>query len=131
MIRGLGCSLRLKCLLDCLIPRCYGRQDLPLYTMNKVMIADDHAVVRRRLKQIINDEPDFEVIGEAQNAQEALEMIQDNGCDAVVLDITLPDKNGLIVLQEMKATRPKLPILILSMHPEDQFALRALKLGAA
>jgi two-component system, NarL family, invasion response regulator UvrY len=102
--------------------------------MNKVLIADDHAVVRRGLKQIINDEPDFEVVGEAQNAQEALDLIQHNGdssCDAVVLDITLPDKNGLIVLQEMKASRPKLPVLILSMHPEDQFALRALKLGAA
>jgi DNA-binding NarL/FixJ family response regulator len=102
--------------------------------MNKVLIADDHAVVRRGLKQIINDEPDFEVVGEAQNAREALDLIQTNGgsgCDAVVLDITLPDKNGLVVLQEMKARRPKLPVLILSMHPEDQFALRALKLGAA
>jgi DNA-binding NarL/FixJ family response regulator len=99
--------------------------------MNKVLIADDHAVVRRGLKQIINDEPDFEVIGEAQNAQEALVMVEDQGCDVMVLDITLPDKNGLLVLQEVKVMRPKLPILMLSMHPEDQFALRALKLGAA
>jgi DNA-binding NarL/FixJ family response regulator len=99
--------------------------------MNKVLIADDHAVVRRGLKQIINDEPDFQVVGEAQNGQEAINLIEGNGCDVMVLDITLPDKNGLIVLQEVKTMKPKLPILILSMHPEDQFALRALKLGAA
>lgn len=58
-------------------------------------------------------------------------MVEDQGCDVMVLDITLPDKNGLLVLQEVKVMRPKLPILMLSMHPEDQFALRALKLGAA
>ena len=96
--------------------------------MFKILIADDHAVVRRGLRQIINDEPDFEVVGEAQNGQEVLEMIGQNGCDVVVLDITMPDKNGLVVLQEAKMTHPQLPVQILSMHPEDQFALRALKL---
>lgn len=95
------------------------------------MIADDHAVVRRGLRQIINDEPDFEVVGEAETGQEILHMIEQNDCDAVVLDITLPDKNGLVVLQETKAMLPQLPVLILSMHPEDQFAMRALKLGAS
>ncbi|MEP7340632.1 MAG: response regulator transcription factor [Acidobacteriota bacterium] len=95
------------------------------------MIADDHAVVRRGLRQIINDEPDFEVVGEAETGQEILHMIEQNNCDAVVLDITLPDKNGLVVLQETKAMMPQLPVLILSMHPEDQFAMRALKLGAS
>lgn len=99
--------------------------------MFKILIADDHAVVRRGLRQIINDEPDFEVVAEAKNGQEVLELIEQNGCDVVVLDITMPDKNGLTVLQEAKTVRPRLPILILSMHPEDQFALRALKLGAA
>ncbi|MEK7832180.1 MAG: response regulator transcription factor, partial [Acidobacteriota bacterium] len=99
--------------------------------MFKILIADDHAVVRRGLRQIISDEQDFEVVGEAKNGQEVLDLIEVKECDVVVLDITMPDKNGLAVLQEAKLTQPKLPILILSMHPEDQFALRALKLGAA
>ena len=100
-------------------------------SMFKIMIADDHAVVRRGLRQIINDEPDFEVVGEAVNGQEVLSMIEENNCDVLVLDITMPDKNGLVVLQETKALHPQLPVLILSMHPEDQFAMRALKLGAS
>jgi DNA-binding NarL/FixJ family response regulator len=99
--------------------------------MIKILIADDHAVVRRGLRQIINDEPDLEVVAEAQNGQEVLDQLENTDCNVVVLDITMPDKNGLAVLQEVKATRPRLPILILSMHPEDQFALRALKLGAS
>ncbi len=106
--------------------------NLPTITsMIKILIADDHAVVRRGLRQIINDEPDFEVVAEAQNGQEVLDKLENIDCNVVVLDITMPDKNGLAVLQEVKATRPRLPILILSMHPEDQFALRALKLGAS
>lgn len=106
--------------------------NLPTRTsMIKILIADDHAVVRRGLRQIINDEPDFEVVAEAQNGQEVLDKLESTDCNVVVLDITMPDKNGLAVLQEVKATRPRLPILILSMHPEDQFALRALKLGAS
>lgn len=100
-------------------------------TMNKVLIADDHAVVRRGLKQIITEEPEFEVVGEASNGQEVLDLVEEDGCDVVVLDITMPDKNGLTVLQEMKVKHPNLPVLILSMHPEDQFAIRALKLGAS
>lgn len=99
--------------------------------MNKVLIADDHAVVRRGLKQIITEEPEFEVVGEASSGQEVLDLVEDDGCDVVVLDITMPDKNGLTVLQEMKIKHPRLPVLILSMHPEDQFAIRALKLGAS
>lgn len=106
--------------------------NLPTITsMIKILIADDHAVVRRGLRQIINDEPDLEVVAEAQNGQEVLDKLESTDCNVVVLDITMPDKNGLAVLQEVKATRPRLPILILSMHPEDQFALRALKLGAS
>ena len=100
-------------------------------SMVKILIADDHAVVRRGLRQIINDEPDFEVVAEAQNGHEVLDQLDKVDCNVLVLDITMPDKNGLAVLQEVKATRPRLPILILSMHPEDQFALRALKLGAS
>lgn len=100
-------------------------------TAMKVLIADDHAVVRRGLKQIISEEPDFELAGEAKNGQEVLELLERNGCDVLVLDITMPDKNGLTVLQEVKVLRPKLPVLIMSMHPEDQFAIRALRLGAS
>lgn len=99
--------------------------------MVKILIADDHAVVRRGLRQIISDEPDFEVVAEAQNGQEVLDHLKKANCNVVILDITMPDKNGLAVLQEVKAAYPRLPVLILSMHPEDQFALRALKLGAS
>lgn len=108
-----------------------GDRVSPTRTMNRILIADDHAVVRRGLKQIISDEPDFQVIGEAHDGQEALDLIARANCEAVVLDVTLPIKNGLVVLQEAKTTRPDLPILILSMHPEEQFAVRALKLGAS
>lgn len=100
-------------------------------SMIKILIADDHAVVRRGLRQIINDEPDLDVVAEAQNGQEVLDQLEKTDCNVLVLDITMPDKNGLAVLQEVKAARPRLPVLILSMHPEDQFALRALKLGAS
>ncbi len=99
--------------------------------MNKVIIVDDHMVVRRGLKQVFDDEPDFEVVGEASSAREALELIAGAECDVVLLDINLPDQSGLHVLEEVKKRRPELPVLILSIHPEDQSAVRAMKLGAA
>ncbi len=72
-------------------------------SMIKILIADDHAVVRRGLRQIISDESDFEVVAEAQNGQEVLDQLEKSDCNVVVLDITMPDKNGLAVLQEVKA----------------------------
>ncbi len=99
--------------------------------MYKVLLVDDHAVVRRGMQQIIAEEADQWVTGEAPNADEALQKLRGDCWDAAVLDLTMPDKNGLDLLVEIKREYPGLPCLLLSMHPEDQFALRALKLGAS
>src|SRR6266581_4600027 len=97
----------------------------------KILIVDDHAVVRRGLRQILADEFRRADFGEARNAQEALARVWKDKWDVVVLDITMPGRSGLEVLREIKHARPKLPVLVLSMHPEDQFAVRMLKAGAA
>ncbi|PKN69916.1 MAG: DNA-binding response regulator [Chloroflexi bacterium HGW-Chloroflexi-5] len=99
--------------------------------MIKVLIVDDHPVVRRGLKQIIEDEPDMEVAGEAKNAVECFALVRRTPCTIVVLDITLPDRNGFDVLKQLKSEHPALPVLILSVHPEDQYGLRFIKAGAA
>jgi two-component system invasion response regulator UvrY len=97
----------------------------------KVLIADDHAVVRRGLAQILSDTYEELVTGEATNAEEALEMIRKERWDIVILDISMPGRSGLDALKEIKTQNPGLPVLILSIHPEDQFATRVLKAGAS
>jgi len=97
----------------------------------RILIADDHAVVRQGLKQILTDEFPTAMFGEAANAAEVLTQARNQKWDLVLLDISLPDKSGLDVLKELKQAQPKLPTLVLSMHPEDQFAVRVLKAGAA
>jgi two-component system, NarL family, invasion response regulator UvrY len=97
----------------------------------KILLADDHAVVRHGLKQILADEFKRAAFGEARNAQEALDLIWKENWDVVVLDITMPGRSGLEVLREIKKSRPRLPVLVLSMHPENQFALRVLRRGAS
>ena len=97
----------------------------------RILIADDHAVVRHGLKQILADAFKRAVFGEAANSQEALERVWKEPWDVVILDLTMPGRSGLEVLKEIKRARPKLPVLILSMHPEDQFAVRLLKAGAS
>jgi two-component system, NarL family, invasion response regulator UvrY len=97
----------------------------------KILLADDHAVVRRGLKQILTDEFKNASYGEARNAQEALDLVWKQNWDVVVLDITMPGRSGLDVLQEIKRSKPRLPVLVLSMHPENQFAVRVLKSGAS
>lgn len=97
----------------------------------KILITDDHAVVRQGLKQILAEEFTRAEFGEAASAQEALERVWKENWDVVVLDITMPGRSGLEVLKEIKKSRPKLPVLMLSMHPEDQFAVRLLKIGAS
>lgn len=92
---------------------------------------DDHAVVRQGLKQILADEFKRAVFGEACNAQEALNFVWKQPWDVVVLDITMPGRSGLEVLREIKRSRSNLPVLVLSMHPEDQFGMRVLKAGAS
>jgi DNA-binding NarL/FixJ family response regulator len=99
--------------------------------MVNIIIVDDHPIVRQGLKQILSEEPDMAVFGEAQNSQEVLELIRKQDWDIVVLDISMPGRGGLDVLKEIKHERPKLPVLILSIHPEDQYAVRALKAGAS
>ncbi|MDB6031036.1 MAG: Response regulator, LuxR family [Verrucomicrobiales bacterium] len=97
----------------------------------RILIADDHAVVRQGIKQILADEFKKAVFGEARTAQEALTKIWKEKWDVVILDITMPGRSGLEVLKELKKVRPKMPVLVLSMHPEDQFAVRVLKAGAS
>ena len=99
--------------------------------MISIIIVDDHPIVRQGLKQILSEEPDMTVFGEAQNSQEVLDLIRKQDWDAVVLDITMPGRGGLDILREIKHERPKLPVLMLSVHPEDQYAVRALKAGAS
>ena len=99
--------------------------------MIKVIIVDDHPVVRRGLKQIIEDEPDMEVAGEAKNAGECFSLVRKTDCTLVLLDITLPDKSGFDVLKQLQYELPRLPVLILSVHSEDQYAVRFIKAGAS
>ncbi len=99
--------------------------------MIRVLIVDDHPVVRKGLQQILAEDPDIGAAEEAENAAQMLRMVGEGQWDIVVLDITLPDRSGLEALKDLKAMRPQLPVLILSMHPEDQYALRVLKAGAA
>lgn len=97
----------------------------------KILLTDDHAVVRQGLKLILADRFKRAVFGEARNTQEALARVGKEKWDVAVLDVTMPGRSGLEALKEMKRLRPQMPVLILSMHPEDQFAVRMLKAGAA
>lgn len=99
--------------------------------MARILIADDHAVVRRGVKQILEEEPGLKVLGQATNGYEVIQKIQEKNWDILILDISLPDRSGLDVLKEVKSLRPDLPVLILSIHPEEEFAARALKLKAS
>jgi DNA-binding NarL/FixJ family response regulator len=97
----------------------------------KVFIADDHAIVREGLKQILADTRDIVVAGEAENGLDAIRLFRRSGCHVVLLDISLPDKSGIDVLKQIKKDKPELAVLMLSMHREDQYAIRSLKAGAA
>ena len=97
----------------------------------RFLIADDHAVVRRGLREILEEEIPGAEFGEAADTREALEQIRKHDWDVVVLDITMPGGSGLDVLRDSKGIRPNLAVLVLTMHPEDQYAVRALKAGAA
>jgi len=99
--------------------------------MIRVLIADDHAILRRGLKEILTREFKDAVCGEAENAQQTLAQVQGRGWDLVILDVSMPGRSGVDVLGDVKRVRPKLPVLVLSMHPEDQYAKRVLKAGAA
>ena len=97
----------------------------------RILIADDHPIFRAGLKEILSKDKEVKSIGEAENGRQALNLARKQRWDVVVLDITMPGNGGLEVLQELQREQPKLPVLILSAHPEDQLALRLIKAGAA
>lgn len=99
--------------------------------MIRVLVADDHAVVRHGLKQILSEESDILEVGEAGSVAEALRLGREAEWDVVILDITMPDGSGLDILRELKHQKPHLPVLVLSVHSEDQYALRVMRSGAA
>lgn len=99
--------------------------------MMRALIIDDHEIVRRGLREIFGDEFSELEIGEAENSRVALELIATREWDIVLLDINLPGRNGLEVMGEIKRLRPRTPVLVLSAYPEEEFAVRALKLGAS
>jgi DNA-binding NarL/FixJ family response regulator len=97
----------------------------------RIIIADDHSIVREGLKQVISKSVNMSVVDEVVNGQELLEKIRHNDYDIAIIDISMPGRNGLDVLVDIKSLKPKLPVLVMSMHPEEQFALRAYKAGAS
>lgn len=99
--------------------------------MIRVFVADDHAVVRRGIKQILSEEKDITVVGEASNSDEIIKQMYDDHWDVLILDITMPGKNGLDAMIEIKQRIPNLKILILTMYPEQEIAIRALRTGAS
>jgi len=99
--------------------------------MINVIIVDDHAILRAGLKQVLSESGDIDVIAEGGSAHDAMQLSRSHGADVLLLDITLPDRSGIEALQHIKKDNPKQKVLMLSMHREDQYALRALKAGAS
>lgn len=97
----------------------------------KILIADDHTIVREGLKYIISEIPGVNQVDEASDGFEVIEKVNNNKYDLVIMDITMPGKNGLDTLKELKQIKSKLPVLMLSVHNEEQYGLRVLKAGAA
>ena len=99
--------------------------------MIRILIADDHPLVREGLKKILKEEADIQLMGEAKNSDEILDILGKNVVDVAVLDVSMPGKSGLEMLTVIKSRWPDVAVLILSMHQEERFAIRALKLGAS
>jgi DNA-binding NarL/FixJ family response regulator len=99
--------------------------------MIRVFIVDDHEIIRQGLKMILKEAADLVVVGEAQDGIEALRKIKNTDCDVMLLDMNMPGRSGIDLLADIKALKPKMHILVLSIHPEDKFALRTLKAGAS
>ena len=100
-------------------------------TKLKILIVDDHALVRSGIRRLLRDEPAIEFVGEADTANHALQAVRKEDWDAVILDINMPGRNALDVVRIIKNEKPSLPVLILTMYPENQYAMRALKAGAS
>jgi two-component system invasion response regulator UvrY len=99
--------------------------------MTRIVIADDHAVVRKGLRLILADADELQVAGEAASADELLTLLHTRPVDAVILDVSLGDRDGIEVLKHIRASFPRMPVLMISMHSEDVFAMRALRAGAS
>jgi len=98
---------------------------------SRVLVADDHAVVRQGIRQILADSPEFDIVREASSGAEVLELIRDGRIDILILDISMPGISGLEVLKQVHREYPKTAVLVLSVHPESQYALRVMRAGAA
>jgi two-component system invasion response regulator UvrY len=99
--------------------------------MIRVLITDDHAIVREGLRQIVAETNDISVVAEAANAAETIDAVRANALDVLVLDLNLPDRHGLDLLHQLRGSHPALPVLILSVNREPAYAMRLLKAGAA
>jgi DNA-binding NarL/FixJ family response regulator len=98
--------------------------------MIDILVVDDHALIRNGLKMLLEEDPDFHIKGEAENGLQAISMVREQHYDLVLLDISLADKHGIDVLKQLKSEHPDIKIIVLSMYPEDQYGVRALKAGA-
>ncbi|PAP77735.1 response regulator [Rubrivirga marina] len=98
--------------------------------MTRIVIADDHVLVRRGLAELLREMDDFRVVGEASSGDELLRLVRDEHVDVVVMDMSMPGPSGLDLVKSIKAEFPKLPLLVLSAHPEDQYAVRVVRAGA-
>lgn len=98
--------------------------------MFNILLADDHSIVKAGLRKILEKESDVQIVGEAGNAFEVMEFVDEYDCDFIILDINMPGKSGLDIIKELKKTRPQIRILVLSIYSEDNFAINALELGA-
>ena len=99
--------------------------------MIRILIADDHAIVRQGLKQILEEEPDMKIVAEYGNGADVLDWLRNYNCDIALIDIAMPGMNGIDLLKQLQKEKPKLPVLILSIYAEDQYAVRLIKAGAA
>jgi len=99
--------------------------------MTKIIIADDHSILRAGIKKVLEKEIDLQVIGEAENAHEVLELINKSECDLLILDINMPGSSGLGILRDVRKIKPRIKILVLTIYPEESFAMSAFKLGAS
>jgi len=99
--------------------------------MVRILIVDDHEIIREGLKKILKEESDILVVGEAQDGDDALRKIRNVNCDIILLDMNMPGRSGIDLISDLKGIKPHVHILVLSIHPEDKFALRTLKAGAS
>ena len=99
--------------------------------MTRIVVADDHAIVREGLKQILAGQPDFEVVSEASDGHEVMKRVRELDFDVLLLDMSMPGKSGVELIKQVKAEKPKLRILVLTMHEEHQYAVRAIRAGAS